>query len=58
MGESGKITFTMPARRLDYLLMGIVAGIIAGLILVYIFGITYAEILRVGESIRFAFRAY
>jgi hypothetical protein len=48
--------FTMPTRRLDYLLMGIIAGIFAGLICVYILGITYFELLRVGQSIRESFK--
>jgi len=42
----------MPTRTLDYLLMGIVAGVFAGIILVYVVGVTYLELLRVAESIR------
>ncbi len=48
--------FTMPSRTFDYLLMGIAAGIIAGLICVYIFGITYLEMLNVGATVRTAFK--
>ncbi len=44
--------FKMPTRRLDYLLMGIIAGIFTGLICVYIFGITYLELMRAGQSIK------
>ncbi len=46
----------MPRRTLDYLLMGIVAGIIAGLILVYIGGITYYGIIQASESIKMGFK--
>ncbi len=48
--------FVMPTRSLDYLLMGIVAGIIAGLILVYIAGITFQAILNVAEILKSAFK--
>jgi len=39
----------MPSKSWDYLIMGIIAGIIAGLILVYLIGITFAEITRFAE---------
>lgn len=48
--------FTMPTRTLDYLLMGIVAGIIAGIILVYIGGITYINLLATIEKLKIAFK--
>lgn len=35
-----KINFTMPTRTLDYALMGITAGIITGLVLYFLLGIT------------------
>jgi len=35
-----KISFTLPTRTLDYAPMGITAGIIAGLVLYFVFGIT------------------
>ncbi len=47
---------TMPTRTQEYILMGIVAGIIAGIVLVYIFGVTYAEMLRAAETIRNSFK--
>ena len=40
----------MPKRTLDYLLMGIIAGIIAGLLLIYIGGITYYGIIQAFEG--------
>ncbi len=46
----------MPARTLDYLLMGIIAGVIAGLILVYIGGITFYAIIQASENIKAAFK--
>ena len=46
----------MPRRTLDYLLMGIVAGVIAGIILVYIVGITYLEMLKIADSLKNAFK--
>ena len=46
----------MPIRTLDYLLMGIIAGILAGIILVYIAGITYAAILETMETLRNSFK--
>ena len=46
----------MPKRTLDYLLMGIIAGIIAGLILIYIGGITYYGIIQAFESIKMSFK--
>ena len=49
-------SFVMPARTLDYLLMGIIAGIIAGLILVYIGGITIYAVIEAGQNIRSAFK--
>ncbi len=48
--------FRAPNKRLEYLLMGIIAGIIAGIILVYIVGITYSEMIRIGDSMRMAFK--
>jgi hypothetical protein len=48
--------FTMPSRTLDYILMGIIAGVIAGIILVYIAGITYLAILETAETLRNAFK--
>jgi len=48
--------FTMPTRTLDYLIMGIVAGIIAGIILVYIGGITYLSLINVAERLKMAFK--
>lgn len=35
---------TIPTRALDYLLMGIIAGVIAGLILVFLFGVTFSKL--------------
>ena len=35
---------TMPTRTLDYFLMGIVAGVVAGLVLVFLFGITLSAL--------------
>lgn len=49
-------SLVMPARRLDYLLMGIIAGAIAGLILVYIGGITFYAIIQATQSIKGAFK--
>lgn len=46
----------MPIRKVDYLLMGIAAGVIAGIILVYIVGITYIEVIRVSAAIKSAFK--
>jgi hypothetical protein len=46
----------MPARTLDYLWMGIIAGIIAGLVLVYIGGITFYAIIQATEGIKGAFK--
>ncbi len=46
----------MPRRTLDYLLMGIIAGIIAGLVLIYIGGITYYSIIQAAESIKMSFK--
>ena len=46
----------MPKRRWDYLLMGIIAGIFAGLILIYIGGITYYGIIQASESIKMSFK--
>lgn len=48
--------FKMPHRTMDYLIMGIIAGLITGIILVYIAGITYAAILETAETLRNAFR--
>lgn len=48
--------FVMPSRTLDYLLMGIVAGLIAGIILIYIGGITYFAIIEATETLTGAFR--
>lgn len=48
--------FTMPTRRLDYLLMGIVAGVIAGLVCVYILGITYFELVKAGQAVSQSFK--
>jgi hypothetical protein len=48
--------FVMPARTMDYLLMGIIAGVIAGLILVYIGGITFYAVMQAGQSIKGAFK--
>jgi len=45
----------MPRRTWDYLLMGIIAGIITGLILVYVAGITFYAIMQIAESIKAAF---
>ncbi len=50
-----KMDFEMPTKSLDYLLMGIIAGVIAGIILVYLVGVTYAEMLKVAESFKTAF---
>ena len=47
---------TMPTRTLDYLLMGIIAGAIAGIILVYIGGITYHSIIQASEGIKMSFK--
>ncbi|MFA4856085.1 MAG: hypothetical protein WC634_05900 [archaeon] len=46
----------MPVRTLDYLLMGIIAGAIAGLILVYIGGITIYAVIQAAQSIKGAFK--
>ena len=46
----------MPKKTRDYLLMGIIAGIIAGLLLSYIGGITYYGIIQVTESIKMSFK--
>ena len=46
----------MPKRTLDYLLMGIIAGILAGLLLIYIGGITYYGIIQTAEFIKATFR--
>ena len=51
-----KMDFTLPTRTLDYLLMGIIAGIVAGIILVYIAGISYLAILNAAEALKNAFR--
>lgn len=50
------MSFIMPTRTLDYLLMGIVAGIVAGIILVYIGGITYFSLMGAGESLKASFK--
>jgi len=46
----------MPRRTLDYLLMGIIAGILAGLLLIYIGGITYYSIIQASEGIKMSFK--
>ena len=46
----------MPRRTLDYLLMGIIAGILAGLLLIYIGGITYYGMIQAVESIKMNFK--
>jgi len=46
----------MPRRTLDYLLMGIIAGILAGLLLIYIGGITYYGIIQASEGIKMSFK--
>lgn len=46
----------MPTRTMDYLLMGIAAGIIAGIILVYILGITFFAIIDVVLTVKQAFK--
>ena len=51
-----KMDFVLPTRTLDYLLMGIIAGLVAGIILVYIAGISYLAILQAAEAMRNAFR--
>ena len=48
--------FVMPTRTLDYLLMGIIAGVIAGLILVYIGGITFYAIIQASQGIKASFK--
>ena len=50
------MNFVMPTRTLDYLLMGIAAGIIAGIILVYIVGITFFAIIDVALTVKQAFK--
>ena len=50
------MNFVMPTRILDYLLMGIAAGIIAGIILVYIGGITFSAIIDAMLTIKQAFK--
>ncbi len=50
------MNFVMPTRTLDYLLMGIAAGIIAGIILVYIAGITFFAMLQAVEGIKSIFQ--
>jgi len=46
----------MPTRRWEYIIMGIAAGVFAGIVCVYIFGITYFELLKAGQSIRESFK--
>lgn len=46
----------MPNRTLDYLLMGIIAGAIAGLILVYIGGITIYAIIQASQNLKASFK--
>lgn len=48
--------FVMPTNTFEYLLMGIIAGAIAGIILVYIGGITFYAIMQTSESIKAAFK--
>ena len=50
------MSLIMPTKTLDYLVMGIIAGIVAGIILVYIGGITYFELINVGEGMKMAFK--
>ena len=50
------MSLIMPTKTLDYLIMGIIAGIVAGIILVYIGGITYFELIKVGEGMKMAFK--
>jgi len=50
------MSFAMPTRTLDYALMGVAAGVIAGIVLIYIVGISYLELLKVAESIRMSFK--
>jgi len=47
-----KRNFKMPTRRYEDLIMGIIAGVFAGLVCVYIFGITYLELMRLGQGIK------
>ena len=44
--------FTMPTRTLEYALMGVAAGIIAGLVLVLLLGITFSALVASMESIK------
>lgn len=44
----------LPSETIDYLLMGIVAGIIAGLVLVSAFGVTTSAIGLTIAKIKFA----
>ena len=46
----------MPRQTIEYLFMGIIAGIIAGVVLVYVVGVTYMELIRIGESMKMAFK--
>ena len=49
-----KINFTMPTRTLDYALMGITAGIIAGLVLYFVVGITLQAVEAALANLQFA----
>ncbi|GEM_PF-2249641 len=44
----------LPAKTLDYLLLGIVSGIIAGLILVIVFGATSSALAMFAENVKTA----
>ena len=46
----------MPRRTIDYLLMGIVAGVLAGLLLIYVGGITYHGIIQATESVKISLK--
>ncbi len=46
----------MPVRTLDYALMGVAAGIIAGLTLVFLFGVTFSALAASVNSIEMAMR--
>lgn len=46
--------FRLPAKTMDYLLMGIIAGIVAGLILTALLGVTASAMMLTTEKVKIA----